>query len=135
MKKALLLMALLLLVLTWRTENAAGQRSGAGSLVGVWVSQTPTPWGLSYTRTILMPDGTFTKTAKAGHMFTWDTGVYTLGPDFIHFIIQDHEPKFYLGQPMRWVTSETVFFRFLGPDSISCEDRITGTRWTAHRLR
>ena len=82
-----------------------------------------------------MPDGTFTKTFRAGRMFTWDVGKYTVGRDYLHFTIEDHEPKVYMGQPMHWVKSETIFFQFTGPDSISCEDRVLGTRWIAYRVR
>jgi hypothetical protein len=36
---------------------------------------------------------------------------------------------------MNWLTSETIFFRFVNPDSLICEDRIMGTRWQAYRVR
>jgi hypothetical protein len=114
---------------------AVGQRGQARSLVGVWQSQVQTPYGMSYGRTILMPDGTFTKTFRLGQMITWDTGKYTVGQNYIHFTIEDHEPKKYMGKKMNWVKSETIFFKFLGPNKISCEDRIVGTRWVAYRAR
>jgi hypothetical protein len=68
-------------------------------------------------------------------MFTKDVGTYTVGEGYIHFNIHDHEPKFYKGKPMSWLKSETVFFQFVGPDRMICNDRITGGRWEAIRVR
>ena len=135
MKRVFLIMLVLFVVLTWWPKMSAGQRSNAESLVGTWQSQIQTPFGLGYGKTILMPDGTFTKTFRAGRMFTWDVGKYTVGRDYLHFTIEDHEPKVYMGQPMHWVKSETIFFRFIGSDRLSCEDRVLGTRWVAYRVR
>ncbi len=105
------------------------------NLVGVWRAQVLTPWGLATGETVLMPDGSFTKTFSVGEMITLDVGMYTVGDGYIHFYIRDHEPKIYKGVHMHWVTSETVFFQFDGPDHMICEDRITGSRWEAFRVR
>ncbi len=107
----------------------------AGSLVGIWRSQVPTPYGLALGELILKPDGSFSKTFRAGELLTWDVGRYTVGQGYIHFTIEDHEPKLYQGKPMHWLTSETIFFQFVNPDSLICEDRILGTRWLAFRVR
>ena len=128
-------MLVLFVALAWWPKMSAGQRSNAESLVGTWQSQIQTPFGIGYGKTVLMPDGTFTKTFRAGQMFTWDVGKYTVGRDYIHFTIEDHEPKVYMGKPMNWVKSETIFFRFIGSDRLSCEDRVLGTRWVAYRVR
>jgi hypothetical protein len=82
-----------------------------------------------------MPKGRFSKTFRCGEMFTKDVGTYTVGEGYIHFNIHDHEPKFYKGKPMSWPNSETVFFQFVGPDRMICNDRITGGRWEAIRVR
>jgi hypothetical protein len=107
----------------------------AGKLVGIWRSQVPTPFGLALGELILKPDGSFSKTFRAGELATWDVGRYTVGQGYIHLTIEDHEPKFYQGKPMQWVTSETIFFQFVNPDRLICEDRIMGTRWQAYRVR
>ena len=60
---------------------------------------------------------------------------YTVGEGYIHFNISDHEPKRYGGKRMTWVKSETIFFRFVGPNRMMCHDRITGGSWEAVRIR
>jgi hypothetical protein len=93
----------------------------AENVVGVWhCPRVQTPWGPADGKTILMPDRTFTKTVKCGDMFTWDKGTYTVGKGYIHYKIEDHEPKMYKGKPMSWIKEETVFFQFVGPDRILC---------------
>jgi len=134
-KKGLfVLIAVIAGIAFWQGEVAA-QGDIAARLVGVWRSQVQTAWGMGYGETVLKADGTFSKTARIGDLFTWDIGRYTVGPDYIHFTIDDHEPKYYKGVPMQWVRSETVFFKFIGADQLSCEDRVMGTRWTAYRAR
>jgi hypothetical protein len=110
-----------------------GDDTAAHHLVGIWRAQVSTPWGPGTAETILMKNGHFSKTFKAGGMFTKDSGKYTVGHGYIHFDIEDHEPKVYMGKPMSWVKSETVFFQLVGPDQMLCEDRITGGRWEAFR--
>jgi hypothetical protein len=132
-KKAFLLSVFFLAVfLSYPCRPAANP---AASLVGIWRSQVPTPFGMALGELILKPDGSFSKTFRAGELLTWDVGSYTVGPGYIHLTITDHEPKFYQGKPMNWLTSETIFFRFVNPDSLICEDRIMGTRWQAYRVR
>lgn len=133
-KKAFLFIVIFLAVVmsgpTWLAANP-----GNSSLVGIWRSQAPTPFGMALGELILMQDGSFAKTFRAGDLLTRDVGRYTVGPGYIHLTIEDHEPKFYQGKPMHWLTSETIFFQFVNPDRLICEDRIMGTRWQAYRVR
>lgn len=112
-----------------------GDDTTTQNLVGIWRAQVSTPWGPGTAETILMKNGRFSKTFKVGEMFTKDSGKYMVGQGYIHFDIEDHEPKVYKGKPMSWVKSETVFFQLVGPDRMFCEDRITGGRWEAFRAR
>ncbi len=108
----------------------------AQSLVGVWECPgVPTPWGPAYGKTILMPDGTFTKTAKCGDMQTWDKGTYTVGKGYVHYKILDHEPKVYKGKPMSWFKEETTFYKFVGPDRILCGSSMDGLHVECYRAR
>jgi hypothetical protein len=107
----------------------------AQSVVGTWRSQIQTPYGILYGETILMPNGRFSKTARLNDMSTLDLGTYQVGSGYIHFTITDHEPKVYRGKVMTWVKSETTFFQFVGQNRMICNDRITGTRWEAVRIR
>ena len=82
-----------------------------------------------------MKDGTFTKTVKCGEMFTWDKGTYTVGKGYIHYKIQDHEPKVYKGKPMSWWKEETSYFEFVGPDQIICGKPTDQVRVRCYRSR
>jgi hypothetical protein len=134
MKRTSLIIALvpISLVLLWQGAFSAAKQP---DLTGIWRSQFSSPFGMCSSETILMPKGQFSKKVICGQMLITDTGTYTVGEGYIHFDIKDHEPKVYKGKPMQWVKSETVYFQFIGPDQISCHDRITGGRWEATRDR
>lgn len=117
------------------SQAAWGDDATTKNLIGTWRADVSTPWGPGTAETILMKNGRFSKTFSVGEMKTLDTGKYKVGQGFIHFDIQDHEPKVYKGKPMSWVKSETVFFELVGPDRMLCEDRVTGGRWEAFRVR
>jgi hypothetical protein len=129
------MVAFVLIGLLWPSLPARGEDPTAKSLIGTWRAHVSTPWGPGFAETILMKNGRFSKTFKVAEMKTLDTGKYTVGQGYIHFDIEDHEPKVYKGKPMQWVKSETVFFQMAGPDRMLCEDRITGGRWEAYRVR
>lgn len=135
MRRACWIVLLEFLLVIAASRVARGQGPAPLNLVGVWQAHFSTPLGPAVSQTILMPDGGFTKTVRAGGMMTWDAGMYSVGQGYIHFYIHDHEPKIYKGVRMHWVTSETVFFHMTGPDRMICEDRVTGNRWQAYRVR
>jgi hypothetical protein len=127
-----IVLVLISLISSWQGIFAAAPQQ---DVKGIWRSEVATAFGKCYGETILMPKGRFSKTFRCGEMFTKDVGTYTVGEGYIHFNIEDHEPKVYKGKPMSWVNSETVFFQFVGPDRMICNDRITGGRWEAVRVR
>ena len=146
MKRASLIIALALigLISSWQGVFAAAQQD----VTGTWRAQAVTAFGMCYGETILMPNGRFSKTVRCSELFVRDVGTYTVEfgtytvgegyeeyEGYIRINIRDHEPKVYKGNPMTWVKSETVFFRFDGPDRMICYDRITGGRWEAFRVR
>jgi hypothetical protein len=117
---------------------AAGQHDlvQAQSVVGVWECPgVATPWCVANGKVILMKDGSFTKTVECGEMSTWDKGIYTVGQGYIHYKIQDHEPKTYKGKPMRWFKEETTYFQFAGPDQIVCGNPTDQARVRCYRAR
>jgi hypothetical protein len=108
----------------------------AQNVVGIWqCPQVPTPWGLADGETILKQDGTFSKTVRIGQMIIWDVGTYTVGNGYIHYKIQDHEPKIYKGKPMSWFKEETSFFQFTGPDCIVCGSSVDQLTVQCYRMR
>ena len=134
-RQALILVVALVAAVTLWPGLTQAQPLPAENIVGLWRSQFPTPMGMGFSEVVFMPDGRFQKKVRAGELMTLDIGRYTVGQGYIHFDIEDHEPKTYMGQPMQWVKSETWLFRFVNPDLIIFEDRLTGTRWEAHRVR
>lgn len=114
------------------TQPAPG---GQFQIFGVWRSAVHTVYGPMYTELVLQPDKKFSQTAVLNQLRTWDTGTVELGDGYIHFRVQDHEPKVYNGQQMSWVKSFTYFYTVVDANTIACEDRIVNTRWTMHRAQ
>lgn len=130
-KKALLSIVVIASVILIAQVMVASRDAYAQSVVGIWRSKA----GICSGETILKHNGTFSKTTRCGDLLSWDVGTYTVGRGYIHLTIHDHEPKVYKGRRLQWVTSQTIFFRFAGPNRIICEDRVMGTRWEAYRVR
>lgn len=108
---------------------------GQFQIFGVWKSAVNTVYGTMYTELVLQPNKKFSQTAVLNRLRTWDTGTVELGDGYIHFLVQDHEPKLYNGQPMSWVKSFTYFYTVVDANTIACEDRVVNTRWTMHRAQ
>lgn len=105
-----------------------------GSLPGIWVSDTDTGYGTTmHTELVLEYTGTFSQTVTAGSLMTWDVGTYAVGNGFIRFVVENHEPKEYLGQTMSWATGFTYYYTFIDEDTLLLEDRLIDTSWYAYR--
>jgi hypothetical protein len=105
-----------------------GSGTGAESLVGVWQWQSGASGEL-----LLQDNGQFSQTVRWNGLMTYDVGLYEVGDGFIHFAVQDHEPKEYQGQPLSYPTSFTYFYRWVGADHVVFEDHIVNTEWDAYR--
>ena len=88
-----------------------------------------------YTQMILQPNGSYSYQVVWGDLMTWEVGLYEVGEGFIHFAVQDYEPKEYKGQWLSRPTSWTVFYTVLDENTMIWEDRILGTQWTVYRQR
>lgn len=102
-------------------------------LEGIWEAQTQTEYGMVYSELILEYTNTFSQQVVFGDLITYDVGTYQVGDGFIHFVVEDHEPKIYNGKEMTWLNSFTYFYTFVDANTINFEDRISGTWWTAYR--
>ena len=105
------------------------------SVVGIWESQIATEYGPMYTQMILQPNGGYSYQVVWGDLMTWEVGLYEVGEGFIHFAVQDYEPKEYQGQWLSRPTSWTVFYTVLDENTMIWEDRVLGTQWTVYRQR
>ena len=102
-------------------------------LTGIWESYDQTSAGPVSTELILEQTGTFSQTVTWGDLMTLETGTYVVGDGFIHFVVENHQPQSYQGQPMSWVDSFTYFFTPVDADTMGLEDHVAGTQWTVYR--
>jgi hypothetical protein len=109
------------------------QPDGQFRLEGIWEAQVDTEFGTVYSELILEPTRTFSQQVLFNDLMTYDTGTYQVGQGFIHFAVENHEPKVYKGQEMTWVNSFTYFYTPVDANSMILEDRIASTRWTVYR--
>ena len=107
--------------------------AGQFQIFGIWKSAVNTIYGTMYTELVLQPNKKFSQTAVLNNLMTWDIGTVELGDGYVHFLVQDHEPKVYNGKQMSWAKSFTYFYTVVDENTIACEDRVVNTRWTMHR--
>lgn len=85
------------------------------SLAGVWSGQEASPIGIMRVDVIFFPNGTYTRSHTGGALMTRDVGRYTIVQNWIHFQLDDYNPKQYKGRVLTWPTSDTwVVSRFDG---------------------
>ena len=113
--------------------GAEQAQPGQFQLSGIWNSQVQTQYGLMRTELILDGAKKFSQQAFLGYLMTYDVGTYQTGDGYIHFVVQDHEPKVYNGQKMTWITSWTHFYTVVDDNTMIFEDRIAHSRWTVNR--
>jgi len=114
-------------------QNDQGFNPADFNVTGIWESNTQTDAGSVTTELILEYTGTFSQQVTWGSLMTIDTGAYVVGDGFIHFTVTHHEPQYYNGQPMAYVTSFTYFFTPLDANTMLLEDHVMGTQWYAYR--
>ncbi len=113
--------------------GAEQAQPGQFPLSGIWNSQVQTQYGIMRTELILDDAKKFSQQAFLGYLMTYDVGTYQTGDGYIHFVVQDHEPKVYNGQKMTWITSWTYFYTVVDDNTMVFEDRIAHSRWTVNR--
>jgi hypothetical protein len=100
---------------------------------GIWSSEVQTAYGPMKTVLVLDAAKKFSQQSTLGYLMTYDVGTYEVGDGYIHFVVQDHEPKVYNGQPMTWLKSWTYLYTVTDANTMIFEDRIAQSRWTVHR--
>ena len=103
-------------------------------LAGIWEAEVDTGYGSTlYFELILEHTGTFSQQVLLGDLMTYDVGTYVVGDGFIHFMVENHEPKVYKGKDMTWVNSFTYFYTVVDGDTLTFEDHIQDSTWTVYR--
>lgn len=106
--------------------SAALDVARAQNVAGVWDCElpAPTPWGMCRGRTILMPDGTFSRANQCGNLMAGDEGNYKAGEGYVHYDIAKCWPTEYHGKTMHCLKSETVYFRWVDADTLQTQDGV-----------
>lgn len=87
----------------------------AQTLAGVWRGQEVSPLGPMSVEVIFFPNGTYNRAHTWGSLMTTDNGAYQIVQNWIHFTLNDYQPKVYKGQTMTRPMSDTwVVGRFDG---------------------
>ena len=118
-------------------NNLQGDNQDPGlmdfDLTGIWELTTSTANGDVYSELILENTGTFSQQVTWGDMMTYDTGTYVVMDGFIHFYVDHHEPQYYQGQPMSYVTSFSYYYTPYDANTMLFEDHTMGTSWWVYR--
>lgn len=94
-----------------------------------------TEYGTVYSQMILQRNGTYSYQVRLGDLLTYEVGMFQVLDGFIHFSLQDYEPKVYKGRQMDRPQSWGVYYTVVDENTMIWEDRIIGTRWTVYRQR
>lgn len=108
------------------TANAMLDVAYAQSVVGIWDCQTlsPTPFGRCWGQTILMANGTFTRSNQCGNLMAGDEGTYKAGEGYIHYNINKCWPTEYHGRTMHCLTSETAYFEWVDANTLRTQNGV-----------
>ncbi len=109
------------------------QRRAGLDIVGIWFGQQQTDYGTLYLQYILERTGTYSAQASWRDLLTYEVGTYVLGEGFIHFMIDNYEPKIYKGVWMSRPLSWTAWYTIVDENTMEWEDRIVKSRWTVYR--
>jgi hypothetical protein len=91
------------------TAGPAVAQSGLSpeNLVGVWQGVERTGPVAVGGRLVMFANGTYERHHVLGALQTWDRGTYQLAQNWVHFNVQDYQPKEYNRAPMPPPPSET----------------------------
>jgi hypothetical protein len=109
----------------WLFDQAAAQVGVAPSqLVGSWVGFERAGPITIQGDVIFYPNGSYRRHHAAGMLQTWDSGNYQVAQSWVHFEVQDYEPKTYNGARLAPPPSDT--WMLTGFNGRVAEGRIGG---------
>jgi hypothetical protein len=96
----------------WPGAAAAQLRITRRTLTGVWRGTVEVA-GVSISGEVIFDlDGTYRRMHWLGQLRTWQVGPYSIANNWIHFEVDDYEPKFYQGVYQHPPPSETWMVDF-----------------------
>jgi hypothetical protein len=101
--------------------------------VGIWTSEEATQYGVVYAETILERNNDYSHQVHWNDLLTYETGEYETGPGYIHFTVQDYQPKTYKGTELSRPLSWTVWYTVIDENTMRWEDRTLNTNWLVTR--
>ncbi len=114
-------------------QGAPVPQVGWMDIVGIWASQEETGYGTVYSQVVLERTGTYSLISWWLDLLAYETGTYYVGDGFIHFMLDNYEPKIYKGRWMSRPMSWTAWYTIVDENTLVWEDRIIGTQWTVYR--
>lgn len=105
----------------------------AFKLVGIWDAEIPTEYGTMYAEMILEPNNHYSYQVRWNDLMSYEVGSYQVGSGFIHFAVEDYQPKTYKGQELSHPLSWTVWYTVLDANTMRWNDRIMNTSWQVTR--
>lgn len=112
-----------------------GLGSGESPLAGIWTTQVETNQGKATTELIFRRDKSFRQKVFCNGQVTIDAGTYEAGAGYLHFFVDDHEPKVNQGRPASWARSWIYFYSVADENTMILENRNTRTKWTYYRIK
>ena len=93
---------------TTAARNASAQADlSAASLTGVWRGHVEQAGIGIEGELIFRRGGTYQRMHQLGQLMTWASGSYRIAENWIHFEVEDYEPKYYQGVFQHPPPSET----------------------------
>jgi hypothetical protein len=110
-------------------ENAPAGQNEAALLVGVWRYQFVTNGYQCVGEDVYQPNGVYSSQWNCSGSILWHTGRWFLvQPGVIRRNLSDYEPKQFRGVPIRMVSAETVYYRFLDRNRLGMAGNIIAFR-------
>lgn len=109
------------------------QKPGRFQFAGVWTSKMEGERGTKSMELVFQPPNRFSQKSIVNKETTHDVGTYQAGAGYLHFFIEDHEPKVSNGRQVSWPRNWTYFFTVLDENTMVLENRISRSKWTLRR--
>lgn len=106
-RRAVVSLAALFAGLAWAERPAQAQLLAPHAVTGLWRGQESGPLGVMDVEVIFFPNGTYSRTHRLRDLMTRDVGTYAIVQNWIHFELQNYQPKVYRGQTLTRPMSDT----------------------------
>jgi hypothetical protein len=89
------------------SRPAQSQPLALHTIPGIWRGQEHGPMGVMDVEVIFFPNGTYSRAHRLRDLMTRDVGTYSIVQNWIHFALQNYQPRSYKGQTLTRPMSDT----------------------------